>query len=43
MKRLIAAIGMALLFASNLAYADKYHDTIETFQQTGESRFFHPS
>lgn len=44
MKRLTALLGIALLFASSLAYADKYTDTIDTFKQAGESRwFFHHS
>ena len=44
MKRLTAFLGIAFLFASSSAYADKYTDTIETFKQAGESRwFFHHS
>jgi lipid-binding SYLF domain-containing protein len=44
MKRLMAIHGIALLFASSPAHADNYNDTIETFKQAGESRwFFHHS
>jgi hypothetical protein len=31
MKRLTASLAIAFLFASSSAYADKYTDTIETF------------
>jgi hypothetical protein len=40
MKRLPALLAVAFLFASSAAHADKYTDTIETFKQAGESRWF---